>query len=693
MGFFDQPLSKDTDLKYNKNVIKDPILYSDSENPDLYILIERPYSKVIMDEYVKLVKGEIPGIQIQLISVLSIFVKDQNIKGNVQDFYVENKIKIEDYIPPYSKVIADRRSIVALNESDDLEVEGFYDIIFNEPYYYNPQYKLTVFPIDPITYWVHKDPKKNQAIVKDKWVKFFSLRQAKKAYQYKVNKRRHKKINLVTVENPNQWLQEQNQLNIEYVAWDIETNSLDPWAPNSRILELTMSFDGVTGYYLPWDKIDTKVLSEFLRGKKQILQNGKFDAKFVILNGVDRDAINIYHDTWNGSHIINEMQRSGLKSDAWIYTDMGGYDNDLEKYKKKYPVTKNDYSKIPISIRKPYATRDPIVTYRNFEAQREKFKEITKKTKKNNVWSNVWSTERYFYESVMPTVNMFIDVELEGMIVDWEVLVQHSQELQQNIKEVKEQIWKVFNVPKDFISLDSGPELGVFLELNGWPNVGRGKQKPNKVMVKRLQEYYPDVTIDTSKGVYLTGEDPLFKWKKAGYEQEVDLILKYRELETLFSTFIGFKEDNSGYFQYKKSDDRLHSTFGPMLTNSHRNWSRNPNLQNCPKQGKKAEWYRQIFAVPSKDYYLMEEDQAGLQLRIGAILSGDSVMYDSFVNKDGDLHSTTAVDVLMTQKIEKIIINDNVTLTEYDKVKVIREGKEIEIYATEIKEGDDLIDY
>jgi DNA polymerase I-like protein with 3'-5' exonuclease and polymerase domains len=651
MGFFDGPLSKDTDIKHNNKVLKNPILYKNSDTPDFYILLEKAYNKGLINKYAELIKKESPNAKFQILSILSLYARDKEMKGGIENFYVKNKIPIHQYIPPFSKVIADRRSVVALNESDDLDVKGFYDIVFNDSFYYNPQYKLTVFPVDPITYWLSKNG--DRILEKDTWTKFFHFYQIKHAQRRKVSKQRHKKIHIETVDNPNEFLIEKgNDKDCEFVAWDIETNSLDPWAEDSKILELTMSFDGVTGYYLSWDKIDTKLLSDFFCNKKQILQNGKFDIKFLVLNGVDRDSLSIYHDTWNGMHTLNEMQKGSLKTGVWLDTDMGGYDNELENYKKRYPSCRSDYSKIPVHVRKPYAVKDSIATFRLFQSQVNKFKEMDKRFPNDNP---NWTLEKYFYQSVMPTVNMFIDVELEGMLVDWDKLKELSTELQQNIKDAEREVWKAFGVKENIISLDSGPELGVFLEMYGLPVYERGKQKPNSSMVRRISETFKDKKkeVDTEKGVLLTGDALLTKWKKAGYAKEIDALLKYRELTTLYKTFVGSEEEGNGFFQYRKKDNRLHSTFGPMLTQSHRNWSREPNLQNLVKHGEKAKWWRQIFIPPGEDYYISEPDGAGLQLRIGAILSGDKTMRDAFESGNGDIHSKTANKVLMNEISEE----------------------------------------
>jgi len=552
--------------------------------------------------------------------------------NKIIDFYADRCIDLKQYIKPKSKIITVGRALYSIIKSDDLDIKGFYDIIFNKTYFYAPDLDSIIFPIDNLYNFIN--PRKNKIL--DNWSYIFAKHQIRNAFMIEFPKIEKQRIKKEVIEDPNVWLQA-NKDKACKMACDIETKLLDPWHPDSEILEVTISFDGITGYLLDWKKVDIYLFSEFIKNKMLIMQNGKYDTKFFILKGVPRENINIYHDTWNASHVINEMQRSSLKSDAWLYTIHGGYDRELDLYKKKYPECKNDYSRIPEEVRYPYAIMDAIVTYQIYEQQVKEIERIDRAFPVQEKFpESQWSLKKYFYDIVMPAVNVFLDIELEGMCVDWNLLEKYSLELEKLISEKKDEIIKSLKVDFD---LDSGNELGAVLEMLGWKDYGRSKEKPKPGLIKKLNA---DLKINN---IYLTGDDQLIQWINDGHK-EAKLIQEYRALKTLMNTFVGKREDNSGFFQYRKRDDRIHPTFGPFLTSSHRNWSQNPNGQNIPKHGERAKWYRRIFIPPSEDYVIDEKDASGFQLRIGAIYSQDKEMKKVFTELGGDMHSMTAQFVL-----------------------------------------------
>jgi hypothetical protein len=46
--------------------------------------------------------------------------------------------------------------------------------------------------------------------------------------------------------------------------------------------------------------------------------------------------INIIDDTLQLGHVLNEMRSNSLKTHSWLYTNYGGYEKELDDYKKKY---------------------------------------------------------------------------------------------------------------------------------------------------------------------------------------------------------------------------------------------------------------------------------------------------------------------------------------------------------------------
>jgi len=653
MGFFDKAINKDIDISRSSQLLDNPVVYGNYDTPDLIVLLEKPMSDKFYNYVNKLFTSELSlklgiNVKINFISVLPFTPKEKDLKSGVIKFYQKEKINLKKYIKPNSKVIATPRTLYSLTESDDLVVDGFYDFIFNDTWFYAPIIKSYIFTIDDFSTWLKKSEYGTYNAL-DIWQRYFTYKQLLFAYKFKPIYKRKPALNIITVEAPDKWIID----NTSYeglLAWDIETkwknpkikgNGLDPWDPNSDIKCLTFSFDGITGYYLDYASIkDKSLLNNFFRNKKGILQNGKFDIKFMILKaGLDRECFTLYHDTWNGSHVVNEKQKSSLKSDTWLYTQFGGYDRELDRYKEKHPEAKTDYGKIPDDILISYATMDPIITFQTYLAQVKIMEKI------DLDHPDEPSLKNYFYKYVMPSILPFMDIELHGWLVDWRQLDKLSDQISREINNVILELDTIYMVPKGSIKWSSDQELGILFDLLNYPDSERGKAKPRDSVVKKIASICNRPVKPIPK-VLLTGEVSLNFWKHHGYEKEMTLLLHYRQLSTLFKTFIGDPLKQTGFYQYRKLDDRVHPSFGPMLTNSHRNWSRNPNGQNIPKKGDYAKLLRKIFKTPGPDYDFVEMDVAGFQLRIACILSGDKFMTKAFKELGGDLHSMTAQGVL-----------------------------------------------
>lgn len=114
-------------------------------------------------------------------------------------------------------------------------------------------------------------------------------------------------------------------------------------------------------------------------------------------------------------------------------------------------------------------------------------------------------------------------------------------------------------------------------------------------------------------------------------------ILRYRELQKLVSTYI----DNLP--PLVSADGRLRTTFIQTGAATGRMASQNPNLQNIPIRTEESKAIRQAF-VASVGYSIVSIDYSQIELRIAAILSGDSKMIEIFARGE-DVHTGVAVRV------------------------------------------------
>ncbi|MGB0925446.1 MAG: DNA polymerase, partial [Minisyncoccia bacterium] len=114
-------------------------------------------------------------------------------------------------------------------------------------------------------------------------------------------------------------------------------------------------------------------------------------------------------------------------------------------------------------------------------------------------------------------------------------------------------------------------------------------------------------------------------------------IIQYRELQKLLSTYIDVIPVMVG------DDNRLHAEFIQNGTATGRFSSRNPNLQNIPTRTELGRKIREGFiAAHGKTFVSLDYSQ--IELRILALLSGDTGLIDIFKN-GRDIHTAVAAQI------------------------------------------------
>lgn len=647
-----------SDISINDNVKKDktklsrkidnPILYSNSDNPQLVIVVDKLLSQVqIQQMKYELLDTVYPGLSFQVLYCFHTKPEAKHMKANIGNYFKQNSIDIKKYIKPGTRVLTFGRALYSFCYGNtDLNVKMFYDFKFNDSYFRNGELKTRVYPVDDYF----------DIISKDNFSKFFALRQIKECLDYKKVRFSIPELKLVKVlgveEVKNFLLQ---HMESKEMAWDLETTGLNFQA--NTIGCFTCSFDGRTGYYLRWKDIEPNIelFDDFLKNKYSILANGKFDQKFVKFNGIEN--IKIDFDTLHAGHILNEMRSNSLKTHACIYTWHGGYDDELDDYKRKYKKLRN-YMDIPEKILYKYATMDSIVTFQVYQAQKLQLDTISRM----NIYNGDWTINDYFYNAVMPSVNTFIDIEYEGVYYDWDKLEKLSKRVRKEIDELKLKVYEALDIPLNSIGLDSilyddekkekEKEMGIVVFKE--KTTEKITNLDSNIQVSKILKEKGWTNHGTTKlGHYIINDDTLNKWIKEGHKA-AELLLELHQLNTVYKTFIGNSKDNSGFFKYRYPDGRLHPNFAVMLKNSGRNGARNPNLQNIKARGYLAEEIRSCFITLNEEYGLADCDLSGAQLRYACMRSGDEVMKNIFLNLGGDMHSMTGYEIFIKGKKIKI---------------------------------------
>jgi DNA polymerase I-like protein with 3'-5' exonuclease and polymerase domains len=596
-GFEPQQVKKAKVKKTSEN----PILYID-DYPNLNVLVADVFSEWQLKHISAFFHQS--GAKINLVYCFP-FEADarKNILRLSQYFYENVRSDLKDYFIPNVPIISIGQAIYATTFDTDIQVQGFYDSVFNNTYFYSPFVNNRIYPIDTIFKicgFGQPDKKTGESIYYfDRWETYFAKKQIERALKVgDCSLSRKKSIEHIIVESPNEWLHERSISVPEdelWVAIDSETGGFDKLS--DPIGDITLSFDGWTAYYLAWEKINPWYFYDFIKSHKIIGTNFKFDFLFFMFHGVEKD-IQISWDTMTAGHLLNEMRSNSLKAHSFWYTNYGGYDLELEKYKWKYPGLKN-YLQIPDSIRIPYACMDAAMTYQVWRAQ------VQDMRKEPDLWD-------YYHKYVLPMLQVTLKMEYKGFDIDWDKVVEVGGYIQKNIKKALADVRSAFKNPD--LNPNRKQELGKFIESLGWTCISRTKaggyrvskkefaewEKMGHPEVKTLNEYSKWVIVwNTFIGADSNYEDNDIEYDEDGVEVDFDdTELNEDDFFTSKSDKI-FHHDATGLWQYKAVDNKVHTTFHAFMTKSHRHRSSSPNLQNIPKHNYEvSQIVRQCYKSP-----------------------------------------------------------------------------------------------
>lgn len=215
-----------------------------------------------------------------------------------------------------------------------------------------------------------------------------------------------------------------------------------------------------------------------------------------------------------------------------------------------------------------------------------------------------------YNEIELPLVSVLFDMENSGFSVDINVLKELQSKFTDELNAITEEIYAAAG-NRDF-NINSTKQLGELL----YDKLGLMHGKKSK------------------SGGFSTNIDALNAIKDA--HPIVPLILKYREVSKLLSTYI------NGVLPLLKGN-KLHSILNQTVTATGRLSSTEPNLQNIPIRKAIGREIRKMF-VASEGNVLISADYSQIELRLLAHLSGDGELIEAFVRGD-DVHASTASKV------------------------------------------------
>ncbi|HEV2766895.1 MAG TPA: DNA polymerase I [Acidimicrobiales bacterium] len=217
---------------------------------------------------------------------------------------------------------------------------------------------------------------------------------------------------------------------------------------------------------------------------------------------------------------------------------------------------------------------------------------------------------RLLYDEIeRPLVRVLARMEDIGVGVDVDYLRGLNQELSAEVARLEHEIHEAAGRP---FLVNSTPQLRAVLfdELGLTPH-------------KRTKTGY---STDAASLEKLRGQHPI-----------VELLLRYREVEKLRSTY------GEGLIAEVADDGRIHASFNQTVARTGRLSSDRPNLHNIPVRTDEGRRFRRAF-VPAPGCELLVADYDQVELRVIAHLAEDPGLIKAFAAGE-DIHTATAARV------------------------------------------------
>ena len=392
------------------------------------------------------------------------------------------------------------------------------------------------------------------------------------------------------------------------IAFDTETTSTDQM--RADLVGISLAVDGDHGWYIPVGhqkdlgvQLGIETVINALRKPltdpsiPKVGHNLKYDFVLLARNGIRPSPLTF--DTMIAEWLTNPTSHNlGLKNLAWVRLDfrMTEITELIGTGKKQITM-----DQVPIEKAAAYAASDAIAVLR-LMPQLEKELQAT-------------SAMKLFEEIEMPLVPVLADMEMTGITLDIGFLKRMSGEMHTRINELESQVYAY---------------VGETFNINS-------TQQLSNALFTRLKLAPPDRTRRTDAGNYSTSAEVLETLK--GKHPVIDLLLEYRELSKLKSTYLDSLPE-----QVNPRTGRVHTSYNQAGAVTGRIASSDPNLQNIPIRTDLGRQVREAF-IAAQGYTLLSVDYSQVELRIAAHMSNDQAMLAAF-RADQDIHTTTAAAIL-----------------------------------------------
>ena len=376
------------------------------------------------------------------------------------------------------------------------------------------------------------------------------------------------------------------------IAVDTETTGVDIWG-DDRIVGLSLTLP-IADYhcYIPIRhnvaerQLDARLVIEtlkpFLESEtlQKVLHNAKFDTHMLYKEGVDMRGLRM--DTMVATHVLNENEPSyALKNLATKYKDYLGMSDDSKTYEELFG--KGGFENTPLDIATVYACKDTLLTYKLYEFIEAQLNRVSQ-------------LKSVYYDIELPNTLISLEMERNGFKIDLDFAKRYQVELEQEIAELEVKLRGAFGD----ININSNQQLAeVLYDKLGLEDVSKNRSV-DKATLKKLSSQCEGIAV----------------------------LLKYRELNKLLTTYIIPLPDKLGY------DNRLHGQFNQSGTATGRYSSNNPNLQNLPYNARK-------LIVADENKVIVGIDLSQIEPRLLSHITKDENFMGAYIH-GRDLYSEIA---------------------------------------------------
>jgi len=386
-------------------------------------------------------------------------------------------------------------------------------------------------------------------------------------------------------------------------ALDMETTSLYP--VSAETVGISFAFREHEACYIPLthrylgvpEQLDKTRVFEKLKPLlenpdiKKVGHNIKYD--LIVLQNEGVFLQGIAFDTMLASYVLNPSRRGHSLDD--LAMELLGHKTITYKEVAGVGAKQIGFDEVEVERATEYAAEDSDITWRLYE----------------NLQPKLTSELLQLFNAIeIPLLEVLAEMELNGVFIDKNHLVQLSKKIDAELKELETSIYRIAG---EEFNINSPKQLAVILF-----------EKLQLPVVKKTKTGY---STDVSVLEELASKHEL-----------PDKICSYRQLGKLKSTYV-----DSLPLEINRKTGRVHTSFNQAVAATGRLSSSDPNLQNIPVRTAEGRRIREAF-VPARGCVFLAADYSQIELRVLAHLTRDPVLVAAFGGGE-DIHRRTAADV------------------------------------------------